>query len=365
MTRENAFLAVLFAILAVVILVVDKPFSADVYEETAQRSRALFPEFDGAVATRIEVRAPEREAIVERGEDGLWKVTSRFGYPADGNTVQDLFTRLQEIRVSDWISDRPEDRDRYNVGDSGIRFRVTDRGGATLAAFVQGKFSGIDPEDPNFERKFNFDVFLRREDSGEIFLVPSFIPIGTTPAEWLDRSLVRFDPTTARAFSIERADGERVRVEKGEDGTWRIVEPTPGPANPGKVDEWLRAFGYSSMKDVAGVGGGSAFGLDAPSVRVQAELQDGTTREIWFGSRNETKEVHASKGAGDPFVYLVQEFTYDQLGKSAADFAEAPPPPPEGATPPGEAPPADAPPVETRPASPETRPADGTGEIPK
>jgi hypothetical protein len=371
MSRENVLLSLLFAVLGVVVLVVQNPFSADVYEETAQRSRLLFPDFDGTKATRIEVRTPDREAIVERGEDGVWKVLSRFDHPADPNTVVDLFTRLREIRVSDWISNDAADRDRYNVGDAGIRFRVTDAAGATLADFVQGKFQGIDPDDPNFERKFNFQTFLRRSDSNEVYLVEGFLPIGTTPGEWLDKALVRFDPNAAKGFVIETSDpAGKVRVEKGEDGTWKIVEPAPAPADKAKVEEWLRTFGYASLKDVAGVGGGASFGLDPPSVRLRAELQDGTSRELWVGSKTEAQEYHVSKGAEGPFVYLVQAWTIEQLKKSGADLTQ-PPPAPETQPAPETEPALEAQPVpqtppspETRPA-PETRPGEGEGSVPK
>ena len=346
MSRANVLLLTAFLLLLGAVLAVENPFGGDEFARSRRREHLLFPGFDGVRAAKVEIRAKDREVVLARAPEGTWTVPAAFGHGARTESVVDLFDRIRLMRVRQPVSDRPENREKYNVGEEGIDVRVSDEAGKPLAEFVQGKFAGMNPKDPDFERKFSFAAFVRRADSPEVYLIDHFLPLGTTSTEWLDTALVRFDPTSAVELSVEGSLVEgKVRLAK-EGEVWRIVEPEPGPAKKEAAEAWLQAFAYSVFKDVAGKGGDLAkFGLAEPKLLARAKTLDGREYRVRYGTGAEEGTTYAAKGEDDPYVYVVQGWSVENLKKKLADFREPPASQPASA------------PAESRPAAPPEPPA--------
>ncbi|HET6201853.1 MAG TPA: DUF4340 domain-containing protein [Planctomycetota bacterium] len=330
MNRLNSVLLAIFVALTGVVLVVEKPFAGNPYERARERERPLFPGFDGARAAKLEIRSREKGVVVERAPDGTWVVPAALGYRAKmqgEDSVPGFFERILRLKVREPVSDRPENRDRFSVGEQGTLVRVSDEKGEALAEFVQGRFD-INTSDPDFETKFNLATFVRRSDSSEVYLVGQFLPMGMKPTDWIDTSFVRFEPTATTEFTIEGdADlvGPRVHVVKQGDA-WTIAGPEGGPAKKEAVDAWIAAIAYSVFRDVAGKGDDpSKFNLDKPLLVVRAKTSDGKEHSARFAKGPDGKTYYGSKGEGDPWVFVMDDWTVEKnLLKKLDDFREPP-----------------------------------------
>ncbi len=319
---NKAFFSVFVALTAAV-LAAGRPFAGDAYEKARSCERLLFPGFDATYAAKLEIRSKEKGAEIVRAPDGTWIVPAAFGYRAKmqgDDSVPGFFDRILRMKVREPVSDNPADLHRYNVGDSGILIRVFDAGGAPLVEFRHGRYD-INPNDPNFRQKFSFASFVRRTDSNEVFLVEEFFPIGLSPSEWIDISLVRFEPSRATEFTIEGPlVGERVHLVR-EGDRWSISGPGGGPAKKGAANGWVQAFGYSSFKEVAGKGEDRAkFGLTNPELIVRAKTADGTEHVARFAKGAADRTFYAAKGEQDPWIFVVPDWTVDNLKKKVEDF---------------------------------------------
>jgi uncharacterized protein DUF4340 len=319
---NQVFLSVLVTLTAA-IFAVGKPFAADAYEKARRREHPLFPGFDATYAAKLEIRSKEKGVEIARAPDGTWIVPAAFGYRAKtegDDSVPGFFDRILRMKVREPVSDNPADFDRYNVGESGILVRVSDASGAPLVEFRQGRYD-INPNDPNLGQKFSFASFVRRTDSNEVFLVHQFFPMGLSPSEWIDTSFVRFEPSSATEFTIEGPlVGERVHLLK-EGDRWSISGPGGGPAKKEVADAWVQAFGFSFFKEVAGKGEDRAkFGLANPELIVRAKTADGTEHSAVFAKGPDAKTFYAAKGADDPWIFVVPDWTVDNLKKKVEDF---------------------------------------------
>ncbi len=328
MNRLNRILLAILVALTAAVLAVEKPFAGDAYEKARRREHPLFPGFDATRAARLEIRSKEKGVEIERAPDGSWVVPAAFGYRAKmqgDDSVPGFFDRILRMKGREPVSDNPASHDRFNVGETGILIRVSDAGGAPLVEFRQGRFD-INPNDPDFEQKFSFASFVRRTDSNEVYLVDPFFPMGLSPSEWIDTSFVRFEPSSATEFTVEGPlVGARVHlVRQGE--IWSIGGPEGGPAKKEAADAWLQALGLiSSFKEVAGKGEDRAkYGLANAELVVRAKTADGTEHSAVFAKGPDAKNFYAAKGADDPWIYVVPDWTVDNLKKKVEDFREPP-----------------------------------------
>ncbi|HKB14945.1 MAG TPA: DUF4340 domain-containing protein, partial [Planctomycetota bacterium] len=309
------------------VLAVEKPFAGDAYERAKRREHPLFPGFDATRATKLEIRSKEKGVEIERDPDGTWVVPAAFRYRAKmegDDSVPGFFERILQMKGREPVSDNPASHDRFNVGESGILVRVSDANGAPLVEFRQGRFD-IDTKDPDFEQKFSFASFVRRTDSNEVYLVDQFFPMGLSASEWIDTSFVRFEPSSATEFTIEGPlVGSRVHlVKQGE--TWSIAGPEGGPAKKEVADAWVQGFGLSFFKEVAGKGEDRAkYGLANPELTVRAKTAEGIEHVARFAKGAADKTFYAAKGEDDPWIFVVPDWTVDNLKKKVEDFREPP-----------------------------------------
>ena len=116
---------------------------------------------------------------------------------------------------------------------------------------------------------------------------------------------------------------ETLVLAKGEKDEWRVEAPKKGVAKQPVVSDYLtllsrlRAKGFADdeAKDL------KKYGLDSPAVKISAAAKDGKIVETLLVGNKTGIEYYAAR-EGNPTVYTIDEFSYNELNKQLTDFLE-------------------------------------------
>jgi len=146
-------------------------------------------------------------------------------------------------------------------------------------------------------------VWTRRTPPAETNLTP------TPQAIW------EVDSASIRSIRIEDAvSGSVVEVERNLEEAWHLVQPTPGPADAGRVERgaaWLAlprpAAVLQDVDDLA------AFGLDEPAKKIVVVFQDGSQKELNVGDTDPTGSVVYVQEPDSRDILLIRRFGLDEV----------------------------------------------------
>ena len=124
--------------------------------------------FDAEKAVSLEIQRPDGSLGLEKGDDGLWMITSPGENPADGEEVDDIITRLSSFKAIDAAEGAEVD---HGFDEPSLKVRVGLDDGTTRGIIVGGKA----------EEKNRY--FTRAEDGESVYL------IGQYAFKRLDRNL--------------------------------------------------------------------------------------------------------------------------------------------------------------------------------
>jgi len=146
-------------------------------------------------------------------------------------------------------------------------------------------------------------AWTRRTPPAETDLTP-------TPA-----AIWEVDSASIQSIRLEDAvSGSVVEVERNPEEAWHLVQPTPGPADAGRVERsaaWLalpRPAGV--LRDVEDL---AAFGLDEPAIKIVVVFQDGSRKELNIGHTDPTGSVVYVQEPDSRDILLIRRFGLDEV----------------------------------------------------
>jgi hypothetical protein len=175
-----------------------------------------------------------------------------------------------------------------------------------------------------------FHTPVRRPGSNNVYRVSGMLRHMLNRRDWRDFSVWRLTPENLTRVAVERTT-DSFAVERDADGTWWFSEPTSGPVDSEKVQNWTRRvatlkaneFEEASDPDML-----TTFGLTSPSARMSVAAEDGSSFTLAFGNLEPEKKQYYAKRTDDPQVYRFYEYTYNDVLKKSADLKPAPKPKP-------------------------------------
>jgi len=125
---------------------------------------------------------------------------------------------------------------------------------------------------------------------------------------------------------LEVDDGQSpVRLERDEEGTWRLTAPEEKEADQPRVKRIVGSLASSRATRTLGpVDDWETFGLARPALTVTLTLQDGTTKQLFVGDRSPNKAAFYVRRPGEDKVHLMPASVGDDL----KDLVKKPPYPP-------------------------------------
>jgi hypothetical protein len=180
-------------------------------------SELVFPGLADEITTvrYVVIRNKDYTVTLERLNDA-WVAVEKNQYPADVNKVRQLFTGLAELRYLEKKTGNPELYPRLGVEDisvSGsqameVSLQTAERKNVVSLLVGHSKPAKTDPT--------LFEIYMRRPDEKQAWLVMGFLPRVNRAVDWLDRQIIDIEPQRIRQVEVSRAGEGSIRIFKNE-----------------------------------------------------------------------------------------------------------------------------------------------------
>ena len=318
-TKQLLILAAIFVVLAIVALVFENPFGQSEYEKKVETATPLFPDFDKEQVTKIEITA-EGELTTLSKQNDEWVVATMDNYRANSDGITELFTKVEEFKNTQRVSNNPEKQAEFEVDSMGVEAKLIDANDKVLAHLFVGKTT------PGF-----LSSYVRAADSNDVYEAKGYLQsvFNKGTRTWKDRTIFDFNKGTVTQLNISSPE-ETVELRLGEDGTWQMLKPEATAAKTTEIDSLLTTFSELNTDDFAETTDTLAeYGLDTPESVISAVLNDGTTATLSIGKEEDGK-LYVKRNDKDT-VFRLFKSNVDQLIKKS-DTLKAEEPPPEVVT---------------------------------
>ncbi len=313
--KQLLILGTIFVVLAIVVLLFENPFEQSEYEKKVETAMPLFPNFDKEQVVKIEITADGATTTLSKQDDN-WVVTSMDNYPADGEGVTELLSKVTEFKNTQLVSNNPEKQPEFEVDSTGVEAKLIDVNSKVLAHLFLGKTT------PGF-----LSSYVRPADSNEVYVAQGYLQsvFDKGTRTWKDRTIFSFNKGIVTQLNIISPE-ETVELRLDAEGAWQMLKPVSAAAKTTEVDTLLTTLSELDTDDFAEAKDElTAYGLDAPQSTISAVLNDGTTATLHIGNEEEGK-LYVKRDDKDAIFRLFKSNVDRLIKKSDTLKAEEVPP---------------------------------------
>ncbi len=313
-TKQLLILAAIFVVLAIVILLFENPFGQSEYEKKVETATPLFPNFNEEQVMKIEITATDETTTLSKQNDS-WVVASMDNYPADGEGVTELLSKVTEFKNTQRVSNNPEKQAEFEVDSTGVEAKLIDANGKVLAHLFVGKTT------PGF-----LSSYVRPADSNDVYIAQGYLQsvFDKGTRTWKDRTIFSFNKGIVTQLNIISPE-ETVELRLDAEGAWQMIKPVTAAAKATEVDALLTAFSELDTDDFAEARDAlTEYELDAPQSTISAVLNDGTTATLHVGKEEEGK-LYVKRDDKDTVFRLFKSNVDRLIKRSDTLKAEEPP----------------------------------------
>ena len=312
-TKQLLILGAIFVVLVIVVLLFDNPFGQSEYEKKVETAMPLFPNFNEEQVMKIEITATGETTTLSKQNDN-WVVASMDNYPADGEGVAELLSKVTEFKNTQRVSNNPEKQSEFEVDSTGVEAKLMDASDKVLAHLFVGKTT------PGF-----LSSYVRPADSNDVYVAQGYLQsvFNKDTRTWKDRTIFNFNKGIVTQLNIISPE-ETVELRLDADGAWQMLKPVAAAAKTTEVDALLTTFSGLDTDDFAEAKDELAeYGLDTPQSTISAVLNDGTTATLHVGKEEEGK-LYVKRDDKDTVFRLFKSNVDRLMKKSDTLKAEVP-----------------------------------------
>ena len=261
----------------------------------------------------IEIIATGETTTLSKQNDN-WVVASMDNYPADGEGVAELLSKVTEFKNTQRVSNNPEKQSEFEVDSTGVEAKLMDASDKVLAHLFVGKTT------PGF-----LSSYMRPADSNDVYVAQGYLQsvFNKGTRTWKDRTIFNFNKGIATQLNIISPE-ETVELRLDADGAWQMLKPIAAAAKTTEVDALLTTFSELDTDDFAEATDELAeYGLDTPQSTISAMLNDGTTATLHVGKEEEGK-LYVKRDDKDTVFRLFKSNVDRLMKKSDTLKAEVP-----------------------------------------
>ena len=261
----------------------------------------------------IEITATGETTTLSKQDDN-WVVASMDNYPADGEGVAELLSKVTEFKNTQRVSNNPEKQLEFEVDSTGVEAKLMDASDKVLAHLFVGKTT------PGF-----LSSYVRPADSNDVYVAQGYLQsvFNKDTRTWKDRTIFNFNKGIVTQINIISPE-ETVELRLDADGAWQMLKPVAAAAKTTEVDALLTTFSGLDTDDFAEAKDELAeYGLDTPQSTISAVLNDGTTATLHFGKEEEGK-LYVKRDDKDTVFRLFKSNVDRLMKKSDTLKAEVP-----------------------------------------
>ena len=307
--KQILILGGIFVLLLLVILIFENPFRKSEYQKKIEAATVLFPNFNKEQVTKIEIIATGQTSTLMK-QNGTWVVASMDNYPADTESVEELFTKVAEFDNANLVSDNPKNQTEFQVDNTGIETKLLGENDKVIAHLFVGKNT------PGF-----LSSYVRVADSNNVYTAQGYLQgvFDKSTRTWKDRTIFNFNKGIVTQINIISPD-ETVELRLDAENKWQMIQPVAAAANQEEVNNLLTAFSELKTDDFAEEKELTEYGLDAPMSSITAILNDGTTATLHIGNE-EGGKLYVKREDKEP-VFMLFKSNVDNLIKKSDKLTE-------------------------------------------
>ena len=181
----------------------------------SQSGQKLFPELTNVVNDIKEVVIQTKEQTVTLKRDGqTWGVKEKANYGANFEKVKQVIVGLAELRIVEPKTKTPELYERLGLQDTDqegssskmVTLKTTDNPEAARIVVGNQKPAKSNPR--------MSDIYIRKPDDPQTWLVTGNLPLETVSGEWLDKEVTALTTKRVHQVTVTHPKGETLYLSK-------------------------------------------------------------------------------------------------------------------------------------------------------
>ncbi|HLY16454.1 MAG TPA: DUF4340 domain-containing protein [Bryobacteraceae bacterium] len=249
--------------------------------------------------------------VLQKGDDGKWKLTAPKPQRADQDTVKTLVSTLSTLNADKVVEDKATDLSPYGLNSPNLDVTIVKKDGK-----AQDFLLGDDTPTAN-------GAYVKLAGDPHVYTIATYVKtsIDKSPNDLRDKRLLTFDQDKLTRVDLQPAKGEAIEFGKNNQNDWTILKPKPLRADGSQVEELIRKLKDAKMdatisdedakKAAAGFASGSK--LAVVGVADAAGTQQMEVRQ------DKDKNYYAKSSAVDG-IYKVTADLGGGLDKKVDDF---------------------------------------------
>ena len=180
-----------------------------------QSGQLLFPDLMKLIndVDEVVIETKEQRITLERGERS-WGIKEKSGYRADVEKVKQAIVGLANLRIHEPKTNNAElyarlglqDKDQEGSASKTVTVKTVDH--PEVAKLVVGN------QKPAKGNPRMSDIYVRRPDDPQTWLVIGNLPIETMPGEWLDKEVIALPTKRVRQVTVTHSKGKTLHLSK-------------------------------------------------------------------------------------------------------------------------------------------------------
>jgi len=319
--KQIQTLLVIFVVLVAGILIRHKQAHRGVVTEDFSALSFAFDETRAAKVVFAKSQTPEFTLVKESSG---WVLPELWNAKAADEKIKTLLSGLASVRGELRADDETLLGDFGISDESALGIQIFDAQGAVLADLKVGS-----------QRAGSNSIFIRRSANTAVYyadldlfrqlgLYGKEITAALEPRLWADLEPLDLTASNIRSIEVLRPmDGALVQaghVSKTDSDKpeWKFENSYEGfKIDPQQVEAYVRAIANiraSTVVDPAG-----AYGFETPALEIKIGLAEKTVAVI-FGQENSDQKTRMMQVEGDPLIYEVSKFTYQDVWADDSRF---------------------------------------------
>jgi cbb3-type cytochrome oxidase subunit 3 len=270
--------------------------------------------FDPQKVIKVALQTKEEHIICTKSKGDLWQLESPIKSKANNQEVDNLLDNLKEIKVKEFVSDQPNDLEKYHLASTKQSFSIWLEGQQNPRTLLLGK-----------EDSHKNGVYVKIGDQPHIFLIsPDDVKkISKKAFDLRDKSLLSFEVNDIIKISLLYPEKEILLERQGEN--WNLLKPKKMKAKYIKVLDLLWELNGLEFKAIASEQGDklSEYGLDNPQLQIRLWKGEGSPWDTLFiGASTPDNQYLYAKTASHPAIYKILPDLLKKIPKELTAFQE-------------------------------------------
>ena len=205
----------ILAAITLVVIVGAAFFGKEKTDKPNQSGELVFPGLMAQINDIVEMTIETKEQTVTLvRQDEKWSVKEKGGYPASFEKVKPVLIGMAELRIREPKTKNPDLHEKlglqdYNAeGSSSTLITLKAKGANTVATMLLGN------ERPGKGTPTQSELYIRKPDDPQTWLVSGKLPIEKIADEWLEKDILKIASKRIKRVYVTHPGGETLKVYK-------------------------------------------------------------------------------------------------------------------------------------------------------